>query len=428
MKVNYKGKEKEIDSAMVCAVDSLLETQGLPKINTLFEMTRKAEEEAAKAKKETSDINDKIKEVSKKYSAISAKGSSGAGKKVEAKLDAEGNVIYPNGSFKMVKAHSVFPIDSKDKALFDFDVPLWTWDSPHPHVPPVDKDYVFRTEYLKQYLWGLTRNKKTWIAGETGTGKSTLVAQVAALLNYPMMRINFDSEITRSDLIGRDTLTHEIVDRVDPKGNTYKDSMTVSKFVDGVLPSTMVKPYILLCDEVDFVKPEVSYVMQRALEDEGLLVSEDGDRVIIPNDMFRMVATANTRGQGDEDGLYQGARNQSMAFLDRFTCWIDVEHLDPKQEEKLLKARVPFLDDKHAKMILKYIQEHRRAFQDQQIMQPLSPRGVTTLAEAVVDFTSQYPEGKEREAIRLAVKTVLTNKANRQDSAVISGIVNNVFP
>ena len=183
----------------------------------------------------------------------------------------------------------------------------------------------------------MTHNRRTWISGHSGTGKTSLVQQVAARMNWPVLRVNFDSEISRLDLVGRDTLTKTV-------GEDGK-MVTETKFVEGILPQALRGPYILLCDELDFVRSDIGYILQRTLEGEGLVLMESGGEIIQPHAMSRIVATANTKGQGDEHNIYQGARHQSLALLDRFTVWLEVEYLPKAQKKKVIKQHFPGLED-----------------------------------------------------------------------------------
>lgn len=393
-------------------VNSMLKTAG--KSYTFGDITDKLE----KSEKRIASEQDKVKtrdktlrDMRKTLAVMSAASSVIKPRKVKEIKDANGDIVTPTGTTKLQKAHKVFNLKSKAlKEIFDFDIPVWTWDGDHPHVPEPSKDYIFRHEHLLQFLWGLTTNKKMWLSGHTGTGKSTLVKEIAARLNWPMLRVNFDSEITRMDLIGRDTLFND--------GGT-----TTSKFVDGILPQAMVAPYILLCDEMDFVRPDVAYVMQRALEDEGLCIAEDGGRMIVPHEMFRIIATGNTQGQGDDSGIYQGARAQSTAFLDRFTVWLDIGYLPRSKEQGLIKKKVPILEDDILEDIMNYVTEHRKAFVEGRIIQPLSPRGIIALAEGCAMFNALDPNN----GVRKAVQTVILNRANAQDRSVLNGLVDRTF-
>lgn len=289
------------------------------------------------------------------------------------------------------------------------EVPFFTWKEPNDNIPKIDPKYQFNVETLLPVLWALKTGRKAWLHGHTGTGKSTLIDQVCANLNWPLMRVNFDSEITRMDLIGRDVLDND-------------GGVTKSRFVDGILPQAIAGPNVLLCDEVDFVRPDVSYVFQRALEDAGILITEDGGRLVKPHPMSRIVATGNTQGQGDDHGIYQGARAQSLAFLDRFTVWVSCEYLKEEQEKKILRALVPDLGPDRMKEVLSYVKEHRQAFLSSKIMQPLSPRGIIAFAEAIL----MYEEVDKKSALRNAAKCTILDKANPADASVIKGIVDRI--
>jgi len=317
----------------------------------------------------------------------------------------------PSGRVTTKKAYEVFGLKSvAAKKLLDFDVPVWVWDFAHPHVPEVDPNYIFRPFELFRVLYAIITNQRCYLHGHTGTGKTTLVEQVAALLMWPVVRMNFDSEITRMDLIGRDVLTSE-------------GGATVSNFVDGILPQAMSGPYITICDEIDFVRPDVAYVMQRVFEGNGLMLTEDGGRIVKPHKMFRMFATGNTVGQGDEHGMYQGARPQSMAMLDRFTVWIKVDYMSTGDRKKLLKSTAPSLDSNEIDKINQYVGEHLEAFTTAKVLQPISPRTYMAFASAVAMFKSMsVPEPVEQ-----ALSATILDRASVQDRAVLNGLSNRVF-
>ena len=134
------------------------------------------------------------------------------------------------------------------------------------------------------------------------------------------------------------------------------------------------------------MRPDIAYVLQRALEGNGLMLAEDGGRMVMPHKLFRMFGTGNTVGQGDEFGLYQGARPQSMAFLDRFTVWVKVDYLKPADRMKLIKARLPKLSEDHATKLNSYVTEHLEAFTTSKVMQPISPRGYLALGQAMTAY------------------------------------------
>ena len=325
--------------------------------------------------------------------------------------EASHDGTIPAGKVEWVPAHKAFGL-TKGKEAFAFTVPVWTWEGAHPHVPQVDKHYVFRPFELMRVLYGIVANKRVYLHGHTGTGKTTLIEQVAARLGYPFMRLNFDSEISRMDLIGRDTLTSD--------GGT-----TVSRFVDGILPQMMQSPCLGCFDEIDFVRPDIAYVMQRMLEGDSLVITEDGGRVVKPHPMFRAFATGNTVGQGDEHGMYQGARVQSTALLDRFSVWQRIDYLKPEDRDVLIRNRVPSLEDGLRAKLNKYIGEHLQAFTTSKVLQPLSPRGFLGLAEAMVFFTGVLPSQKD--AVAQALESTILDRASVQDRVVLKGLADRVF-
>tara|TARA_X000000950_G_scaffold66920_1_gene82542 strand:+ start:1610 stop:3487 length:1878 start_codon:yes stop_codon:yes gene_type:complete len=329
-----------------------------------------------------------------------------------------GDEELPSGKVTTALACDVFGLKGVKRKTFNFDVPVWEWDFDHPHVPTRDHNYQFQAEPLMRVLYAVITNSRCYLHGHTGSGKTTLIEQVASCLNYPFMRVNFDSEITRMDLIGRDVLTTS----TDEHGN----QSTISSFVDGILPQMMSGPYIGCFDEIDFVRPDVSYVMQRVLEDKGLMITEDGGRIVAPHKMFRMFATGNTVGQGDEFGMYQGARPQSLAFLDRFTVWSHIDYMPKHLRKKLIEANCPSLDVADLDRISNYVDEHLQAFKDSKVMQPISPRGYVALGQAVQAFY-QFFESDKQKAFNQAFETTILDRATVQDRVVLQGIGNRLF-
>jgi len=351
-----------------------------------------SDKEIAKFKKETKQLSDAISRMTKELAAKPF---------TDAKVIGDGTV--PNGKITMKNVGDVFPILSK----VDMQVPVWEWDGPHPDVPAIDPHYIYREELLVKALYAIISNQRMYLQGHTGAGKTTLIEQIAAHLNWPFTRINFDSEITRMDLIGRDTL---------------QDGKSV--FVDGMLPKAMSGPYICVFDELDFCRPDVSYVMQAALEGNGLNITEDGGRIVHPHEQFRMFGTGNTVGQGDEHGMYQGARPQSLAFLDRFTIWAKVDYLSAEERDDLVKRHFPTLKDEEVNVIGKYTTEHLDAFEKAKVLQPISPRGMLAIARSVMFFNSIYP--KDKKNIHRALTQTIVDRATEADAAVLKGLVDRV--
>ena len=323
------------------------------------------------------------------------------------------DAAIPEGKMTLTNAADVFisPAGKKSSAL-NFEVPFFTWDAPHPLVPVVDPNYVFQLEHLMTLLYSFIKNKNTWIHGHTGTGKTTLVEQVAARLGWPVIRVNMDNDIERTDFLGATQLLS------DGKGGTE------SKFVEGVLPRAMQMPCLFLVDECDFMKPGVSYVMQRALEAKGLLLTEDNGRLITPHPMFRIVATANTRGQGDEFGCYPGARVMSNAFLDRFTSWMHVDYLAPKAETTLLTNSYPTLSATVIDQLAVFAKEIRTAFLNRELMITISPRSLLSICESYSFYDGLL---SAEDALKLAVDTTFVERATDDTKAKVVEIANRCF-
>jgi len=365
------------------------------------------------------EINSRIEDNTYLTEALNkARAAAAAVKMAPVSIDASTDGVVPKGETVVRTAISILDelgmeIPAKERGQFDFEVPYFVWESAHPHVPVFDVDYQWRWDILLKILWGISKNMKPWIHGHTGTGKTTLIEQACAILNWPFARINFDSEITRMDLIGNAGL------ETDEHGNT------ITKFVEGILPQMLAQPYVICGDEFDFVRSDIAYVFQRALEDKGLLLTEDAGRLIQPHPFSRIVATANTQGQGDEFGLYQGARVQSQAFLDRFQCWIEVPYLDSDKEKALVSAKVPSLPEAMIDKIIKYTCEHREAFKQAAILKPMSPRGVVAMARAISDFTSYTSTASE--GVRLALESTILGSVTHADASKINELVDRTF-
>ena len=395
------GSEKriELDDHLKKAVNAILENLGVS-VDSINSQMDDLVSDAATAKEEASILATRLATA---MSAVSA----------PTVVAADGKI--PEGNVLMRRAKDIFSVEKSEEkmrdTLLNFDVPFFHWEGVHPDVPSIDLNYKFDMTALFRVLQGIVDSNNSYLYGHTGTGKSTLVEQVCAHLNFPLVRVNFDSEISRMDLIGRDTLV-------------TVDGQTVSKFVDGVLPDALSRPCLLLCDEVDFVRPDVMYVFQRVLEGNGLLISEDGGRKVMANPWFRLVATANTVGQGDDTAMYQGARPQSMATLDRFENWVEMSYMSKGVETNWLKGVTDGLNTDEAKLFIKYASEHRKAFTSGKIMQPLSPRGLRAMAKRYVTVFGLTSDTKE--SLREAFEATVLARCTQQDRTILDGLYQRV--
>lgn len=320
-----------------------------------------------------------------------------------------GSITIPKGKQFTVNANDAFGISNP---LLNFHVPSFEWDGEHPDVPEVDEDFEPDPEVLGKVLIGLTQGRNTWMWGHTGAGKSSYVEYACAVLRWPMKVMNFDGELTRLDVVGREVLLND-------KGTT------ISKFIDGLLPQALQGPYVVLADEMDFVLEDVAYVFQTVLATRTLTITEDGARLLPAHPMFRFVATANTNGQGDESGLYRGARVQSTALLNRFDNWIKVDYRAANDEAATVKKRVPNLPDNVRQTLATYITEHRLAFTSSKIMQPLSQRDMVAFARSFVHYDETI--GGEKMCMRRAFEDAILSRASSGDHNVINGIGQRVF-
>jgi cobaltochelatase CobS len=270
-------------------------------------------------------------------------------------------------------------VEINTKQLFGVDCPfkISGFDKQNDYVPPIDKNYKFDPETTKAILAGFSGNKRVLISGYHGTGKSTHIEQVAARLNWPCIRINLDSHISRIDLIGKDVID-------------LKDGKQITEFQEGILPWAYQNPIALVFDEYDAGRPDVMFVIQRILESEGRLTLLDQSRIINPNKYFRLFATANTIGLGDTSGLYHGTQQINQGQMDRWNIVTSLNYLKNEEEEKIILSKVNDLDNKEGKEIIKNMVATadltRSGFINGDISTVMSPRTVIIWAENYLLF------------------------------------------
>src|SRR6187431_3634127 len=212
---------------------------------------------------------------------------------------------------KMAKVRDLFGIDS------DMEIPVFS--EADERVPDLDPAYVFDPDTTLAICAGFAKNRRVMVQGYHGTGKSTHIEQVAARLNWPLIRINLDAHISRIDLIGRDAIV-------------IKDDRQITEFREGLLPWALQHPVALTFDEYDAGRPDVMFVIQRVLEASGKLTLLDQSRVIRPHPAFRLFATANTIGLGDTTGLYHGTQQINQAQMDRWSLVATLNYLSHDAE------------------------------------------------------------------------------------------------
>src|SRR5882672_8002639 len=210
----------------------------------------------------------------------------------------------------------------------DCDMQVPAYSQRAEHVPDIDEAYRFDRETTLAILAGFWKNRRVMIQGYHGTGKSTHIEQVAARLNWPCIRVNLDSHISRIDLIGKDAIV-------------LKDGKQVTEYREGLLPWALQHSCALVFDEYDAGRPDVMFVIQRVLEVEGKLTLLDQNRVIHPHPAFRLFATANTVGLGDTTGLYHGTQQINQGQMDRWNIVAMLNYLPEDKEAAIISAKVP---------------------------------------------------------------------------------------
>jgi cobaltochelatase CobS len=264
-----------------------------------------------------------------------------------------------------LKARDVFEIDA------DLEIPAFSVRTEH--VPEIDHAYQFDRETTLAILAGFAFNRRVMVQGYHGTGKSTHIEQIAARLNWPCIRVNLDSHISRIDLIGKDAIV-------------LKEGKQVTEFREGILPWALQHPCALVFDEYDAGRPDVMFVIQRVLEVEGRLTLLDQNRVIRPHPAFRLFATANTVGLGDTTGLYHGTQQINQGQMDRWNIVATLNYLPHAQEVAIVMAKlgIPASDSamkKRTESMVALADLTRAGFIAGDISTVMSPRTVITWAE-----------------------------------------------
>ena len=259
----------------------------------------------------------------------------------------------------------------------DTDMEVDSFSKKNKYVPEIDSDYKFDRDTTLAILSGFAFNKRVLVQGYHGTGKSTHIEQVAARLNWPCVRVNLDSHISRIDLIGKDSIV-------------IKDGKQITEFKEGILPWSIQNPVALVFDEYDAGRPDVMFVIQRILEVEGKLTLLDQNRVLKPHSNFRLFATTNTIGMGDSTGLYHGTQQINQGQMDRWHILSTLNYLTPEHESKLVLGKLKGFSSAKRKLILsnmiKLCNLTRQGFINGDISNLMSPRTLLTWAENFIIF------------------------------------------
>ncbi|PZN94449.1 MAG: cobaltochelatase subunit CobS [Alphaproteobacteria bacterium] len=299
-------------------------------------------------------------------------------------------------------------VDAREVFGVDIDMAVPAFSMADERVPDLDPSYVFDPDTTLAILAGFTHNRRVMIQGYHGTGKSTHIEQVAARLNWPCIRINLDSHISRIDLIGKDAIV-------------LRDGQQVTEFREGLLPWALQTPTALVFDEYDAGRPDVMFVIQRVLEVEGKLTLLDQNRVIRPNPYFRLFATANTVGLGDTTGLYHGTQQINQGQMDRWNIVTTLNYLPHHTESAIVVAKVKDFDTdagrKQVSNMVKVADMTRAGFMGGDISTVMSPRTVITWAQNATIFGN----------VGFAFRLSFLNKCDEAERGIVAEYYQRVF-
>src|SRR5271166_3437061 len=312
---------------------------------------------------------------------------------------------------------AAFPLDQPDITIsvrqtfgIDSDLQVPAFSQASEHVPDFDDAYRFDRDTTLAILAGFAFNRRVMICGYHGTGKSTHIEQVAARLNWPLIRVNLDSHISRIDLVGKDAIV-------------LRDNKQVTEFREGLLPWALQHPVGLCFDEYDAGRPDVMFVIQRVLEVEGKLTLLDQNRVIRAHSGFRLFSTANTVGLGDTTGLYHGTQQINQGQMDRWSIVTTLNYLAHDVEAEIVMAKAPHYAKtaegrRTIAAMVRVADMTRNAFMNGDISTVMSPRTVITWAQNAEIFAGD---------LGLAFRMTFLNKCDELERPTVAEFYQRAF-
>ena len=300
-------------------------------------------------------------------------------------------------------------VSVRDAFGVDSDMMVPAFDTADDHVPEIDPAYRFDPQTTLAICAGFAHDRRVMVQGYHGTGKSTHIEQVAARLNWPLVRVNLDSHVSRIDLVGKDAIV-------------LKDGKQVTEFREGMLPWALQRPIALVFDEYDAGRPDVMFVIQRVLEQHGKLTLLDQNRVIRANPWFRLFSTTNTIGLGDTSGLYHGTQQINQGQMDRWNIVTTLNYLAHDVEQEIVLAKAPEWQTAEGKRtvaaMVRVADMTRNAFMNGDISTVMSPRTVMTWAQNATIFNGD---------VALAFRLTFLNKCDELERATVAEFYQRAF-
>ena len=299
-------------------------------------------------------------------------------------------------------------VSVRDAFGVDSDMVVPAFSAADPHTPELDPSYRFDPQTTLAICSGFAFDRRVMVQGYHGTGKSTHIEQVAARLNWPLVRVNLDAHVSRIDLVGKDAIV-------------LKQGQQVTEFREGILPWAIQRPIALVFDEYDAGRPDVMFVIQRVLEAQGRLTLLDQNRVIRPNPYFRLFATTNTIGLGDTTGLYHGTQQINQGQMDRWSVVTTLNYLAQEVEVGIVLAKAAGYETAEGKRtinaMVRVADMTRNAFMNGDISTVMSPRTVITWAQNATIFGD----------IGLAFRLTFLNKCDELERPTVAEFYQRAF-
>ena len=309
--------------------------------------------------------------------------------------------VTPNKKVKFPLNTPDIKVSVREIFSIDSDIEVAAFSKGREHVPEIDPTYKFDQDTTLAILAGFSHNRRVMLQGYHGTGKSTHIEQVAARLNWPCIRINLDSHISRIDLIGKDAIV-------------LKDGKQVTEFREGILPWALQNATALVFDEYDAGRPDVMFVIQRILEVEGKMTLLDQNKVINPHPSFRLFATTNTIGLGDTTGLYHGTQQINQGQMDRWNIVATLNYLPHDDEVSIIVSKVSSYNTTEGReqvsAMIELAKLTRTGFVNGDISTVMSPRTVITWAENVEIFKD----------LKVAFRLSFLNKCDELERPIVA--------